>query len=138
LRLSITSLGGVRSGKGTALTDDQVIAMAAVAAARELAGPFGRPLLQLDVETALRSRETAEQPGQFVDPVALGSLFVSIASLAWQVYCDKKKGGDKPTQDTLTRIVRIRRRETSDLSGAEEKIIEIVAGEIIKAAGDEE
>jgi hypothetical protein len=120
------------------LADDLVVTTAAVAAARELAGPLGRPLLQLDVEAALHSRGATEQPVQFTDPVALGSLIVSIATLAWQVYCDKKKEGDKPTRDTLARTVRIWRRESSDLSGAEVKIIEIVAGEIIKAAGDEE
>ncbi len=120
------------------MTDDLVVAKAAVASARELAGPLGRPLLQLDVEAALHSRGATEQPGQFTDPVALGSLIVSIASLAWQVYCDRKREGGKPTRDTLTRTVRIRRRESSDLSGAEIKIIEVVAEEIIKAAGDEE
>jgi hypothetical protein len=132
----ITSWGCV-PGVGMALTDDPVVATAAVAAARELAGPFGRPLLQLDVEATLHSRETTEHPAQFTDPVALGSLIVSIATLAWQVYCDKKKEGDKPTRDMLTRILRLRRQQSSDLSGAEKKIIEIVAEEIIKAAGDE-
>jgi hypothetical protein len=120
------------------LTDDPVAASVAVAAARQLAAQFGLPRLPLDVEAAIRSRGAMEQPEQFIDPVVLGSLIVSIASLAWQVYSDKKKEGSKPTRDTLTRIVRVRRRESGDLTGAEEKIIEVVAAEIIKAVGDDE
>jgi hypothetical protein len=115
-----------------------VVASVAVAAARQLAAEFRLPRLPLDVEAAIRSGGALERPGQFVDPVALGSLVVSVAGLAWQVYRDKKKEGSKLTRDTLTRIVRVQRRESSDLSGAEEKIIEIVAAEVIKMVGDDE
>lgn len=121
------------------MTDDSVVAASiAVTAARQLAAEFRLPLLPLDVEAVIRSGGTAEQPGKFVDPVALGSLIVSIASLAWQVYCNKKKEGSKPTRDTLTRIVRVQRRESGDLTRAEEKIIEVVAVEVLKLAGDDE
>jgi hypothetical protein len=70
-----------------ALTDDPVAASVAVAvaAARRLAAQFGLPQLPLDVKAAIHSRGTMEQPRQFVDPVALASLIVSIAGLAWQV-----------------------------------------------------
>lgn len=120
------------------MTGDPLTASVAMKAARQLAVQFGLPRLPLDVEAALHSREGTPQPGRFVDPVALASLIVSIAGLAWQIYSDKKKEGEKPNRDTLARIVRIRRRESSDLTGAEEKIIEVVAAEIIKAAGDDE
>jgi hypothetical protein len=119
-----------------ALTRDPVTASVAVKAARQLALQFGLPRLPLDVEAALYPREGKPQPGRFVDPVALASLIVSTAGLAWQIYSDKKKEGEKPTRETLARIVRIRRRESSDLTGAEEKIIEVVAAEIIKAGDD--
>ena len=87
---------------------------------------------------AVPSRRDVRPPGQFVDPVALGSLIVSIASLAWQVYCDRKKEGSRTTRYTLAKIVRVRWRESSELTGAEDKIIEVVAAEIIKAAGDDD
>jgi hypothetical protein len=116
---------------------DAVVASAAVAAARQLAAQFGLPRLPLDVEAAISSSTTKGPPGQFVDPVALGSLIVSIAGLAWQVYCNKNDGS-RPTRETLTRTVQVQWRNSSELTGAEHKIIEVVAAEIIKAAGNDE
>lgn len=125
-------------GREWALTDDSVVSSVAVTAARQLAAELRLPRLPLDVEAAIRSGGTGEHPRQFVDPVALGSLIVSIATLAWQVYGDKKKEGSTPTRDTLTGIVRVQRYQGSDLTRAEEKIIEVVAAEVINAAGNEE
>ena len=113
-------------------------ATAAEQAARQLAASFGLPRLPLEVEAVLHARPGAAAPGRFVDPVALAGLIVSTASLAWQIYSDKKKEGEEQTPDTLRRMVLIRRREITDLTGTEEKIIEVVAAEIIKAADDEE
>jgi hypothetical protein len=121
-----------------ALTDDSVVASVTVAAARRLAAELRLPSLPLEVEAAFRSGGTREPPRQFADPVALASLVVSVAALAWQVYCDKKKEGGKPTGDTLITIVRVQQWEHSDLTRAEEKIVEVVAAEIIKAADDED
>lgn len=120
------------------MTDGYVVASVAVAAAEQLAAEFNLPRLPLDVEAAIRGGGAVEQPRQFVDPVALGSLVVSIAGLAWQVYCDKKQEGSKPTRETLTRFVRVQWRESSDLSGVEEKIIEVTAAEVIKVVGNDE
>jgi hypothetical protein len=120
-----------------AVSDDPVATLARVAA-QELASQFGQPGLMADVEEALYARGEKRPPDRFVDPVALGSLVVSIAGLSWQVYRDRKKGESKPTHDTLIRIVRIRRRETSDLTSAEEQIIEVVAAKIIEVDGDDE
>ena len=120
------------------MTGDSVVASAAVAAARRLAAELRLPSLPLEVEAAFRSGGTREQPRQFVDPVALAGLVVSVTNLAWQVYCDKKKEGGKPTRDTLITSVRVQRRERGDVTRAEEKIIEVVTAEIIKAAGDDD
>jgi len=120
------------------LTDDSVVASVAVAAARRLAAELRLPSLPLEVEAVFRSSGTREQPRQFVDPVALASVVVSVATLAWQVYCDKKKEGGRPTRDTLITTVRVQQWERSDLTRAEEKIIEVVAAEIFKAEGDDD
>lgn len=118
------------------MTDDP--AAVATAAARQLAAQFGQPRLLLDVQAAIRSRGAFEQPRQFADPVALASLIVSIAGVAWQIYSDKKKEGEKPTREMLIRAVRVRQRESSELTGAEEKIIEVVVAEIVQVADDDE
>jgi hypothetical protein len=120
-----------------ALTDEPVVASVAVAAAERLATELGQPRLLSYVQAAISSTGTGEQARQFVDPLALGSLIVSIAGLAWQIYSDRKKEGSAPTRETLTRIVCIQRRGSSNLSRAEETIIEAVSAEVIKAAGDD-
>ena len=114
------------------------IALAARAAARELGPQLGRPQLEADVDAVLFSAGAPQSPSQFIDPVALGSLIVSIAGLAWQVYRDQKKDGSKPTHKVLARMIRLHYRESGDLTGAEEKIIEIVTDEILKSVEDDE
>jgi len=115
---------------------DPVVAAAARATARELRPQFGARV-EADVEAALYSGGEDQPPAQFFDPVALGGLIVAIATLAYQVYSDRKKEGHKPARETLARAVRVERRTYSDLTGAEEKIIEIVSAEIITLGEDE-
>jgi hypothetical protein len=115
---------------------DEVVTAAARAAARELAPQYGARV-EADVEAALYSAGKSEPPPQFFDPIALGGLIVAIATLAYQVYSDRKKDGHKPSKDTVARAVRVERRKYSDLTAAEEKIIEIVSAEII-TSGDYE
>jgi hypothetical protein len=118
--------------------NDDPVATAARAAAATLASRLEQPGLPIDVEAALYARGEERRPNQFFDPVALGSLIVSIAALAWQVYSDRKKEGSTPTQETLTRIIRVRRRESSDPVDGENEIIELVAAEIIRPVGGAE
>lgn len=118
---------------------DLAVASAARAAAERLGAQLGRPGLEVEVETALH--RSGAEPGQdrYVDFVALGSLTVSIAALAYQIYNDQKKQhGRTPSHSTLVRIIRARRQETSDLMAAEETIIEVVASEIIQVASEDE
>jgi hypothetical protein len=111
---------------------DKPVAVAARAAARQLTGLYG-PRLEVDVEAALYGGEAAP-PEQYLDLVALGGLIVAVAQFAYQVYCDHKKDGRKPDREQVTRAVRIERRKYTDLTRAEEQIIEIVTTEVIKAA----
>jgi hypothetical protein len=54
------------------------------AAAHRLVAEHG-PGLVTDVEAALHARGSAQRPEQYLDPVSLGSLIVSVATLAWTV-----------------------------------------------------
>ena len=47
-----------------------------------------------EVDAALAAHDSREGPSQYVDPVALASLIVGIASLAWNVYTDLRKHTD--------------------------------------------
>ena len=75
---------------------DSAVRYAARATARRLAPQYGAEL-KAQVEAALRASEGGESPDQFtLDPVALGSLIVSAASLAWTVYTDLRSRAPKP------------------------------------------
>jgi hypothetical protein len=43
------------------------------------------------VEDALRAPGREQRPEQYFDPITLGGLIVSIATLAWNAYTDLKK-----------------------------------------------
>jgi hypothetical protein len=109
------------------------VASAARAAASEFSAQQG-PGLAADLEAALHARDSERAPTRFGDPVALAGLIVSIASLAWQIYSDRVKKAEKPTHEVLAREVRIAQRTRTEVTGTEEKIIEIVATEIIRAS----
>jgi hypothetical protein len=52
--------------------------------------------LAAEVEAALAARDPALPPPQYLDPVSLASLIVSIAGLAWTVYTDLRKRTSHP------------------------------------------
>jgi uncharacterized membrane protein YebE (DUF533 family) len=111
---------------------------AARLAARELAGEFG-PRVEADAESALLARGTGQPSEQFADLVAVGSLIVAIAALAWQVYRDLKTDQHRTTPEVLARATRVEmrtRNASGNLATVEEKIIVITAAEIIRADTD--
>lgn len=109
---------------------------AARAAAEQLAADYG-PGLAADVEAALYAEGTAQRPGQYIDPVSVGSLIVAIATLAWTVYSGLRKKTPEPAPGVVARHVRAELREHSGTSQQEtERITEIVVTEIIQAARD--
>lgn len=117
------------------MTDDPVAA-AARATAGHLAGQHG-PGLAAEVEVALHARGTGHRPEQYFDPVSLGSLIVSIASLAWTIYSSVKTKTPNQAPHVLARAVRVELRTRGESAPeSQDKIIEVVATEIIKAAGD--
>ena len=82
-------------------------ANAARATAAILASELG-PNLPAEVEAALAARDTRDRPDRYLDPVSLASLIVSIASLAWTIYNDRRKHTpEPPPADSVARQVRI-------------------------------
>jgi hypothetical protein len=129
-----------------AMNDDvpDVVATVARSAARKLAGPLARPGLEMDVVAALYSRDSDRAADRYADPVEIGGLIVSIASLAWQIYSDRRKKGEKTDHKVLIQVL-INRQEDEHLNSTrestrestQEKIIQVVAGEVIdRADGD--
>ena len=87
-----------------------------VARASAILAPDLGPHLPAEVEAALAARDTRHRPGQYLDPVSLASLIVSIASLAWTIYNDRRtRNPEPPPPDSIARQVRITLRD-QDLS----------------------
>jgi hypothetical protein len=110
---------------------DPVVAEAAQAAAKQLVPQYGARV-EAEVEAALYGPGEAQPPSQYIDPVSLGILIVAVATLAYQIYSDRKKEGKNPTKDALATGVRVERRREVDLTATELKIIEIVSAEIVQ------
>ena len=111
------------------------VAIAARAAAQQLEDEAGSGLMT-EVEAILATRESQSAPPQYVDPVALATLIVAIAGLAWTVYSDLRKRTAKPSAEVIARTVRVIRRDQGQ-DDAPEHVIEVVVTEAIRAAGQE-
>jgi hypothetical protein len=121
--------------KGGMMTDD-IVATIARATADQLAPELGARL-PIEVEAALYSGGYDDgQPTQYFDVMGVGGLIVSLAQLAWSIYDGyRKKGQQPPTAPVLAREVRVKQREMTHVDGTQEKIIEYVVIETLKAAG---
>jgi hypothetical protein len=108
---------------------------AARAAALILAVDLG-PRLPAEVEAALAARAMRQRANRFLDPISLGGLIVSIATLVWTVYTDQRKHTPEPPAESVTRQVRITLRDQDlPLPGDADRIIEVIATEVISRAG---
>ena len=107
------------------------------AAARRLAASQDDPELIADVERALQGRNSDRGPDQYFDPVSLGGLIVSIATLAWTVYSDLRKRTPKPPNDLVARTVRVRLQEAELEPAQRDRIVEIVVEETARAVDEE-
>ena len=112
------------------------VGSAARAAAQQLQAEAGLGLMA-EVEAVLATRESPSAPPQYVDPVALASLIVAIASLAWTVYTDLRKRTAQPAAEVVARTVRVTRRDQGR-TDAPDHIVEVVVTETIRAAADQE
>lgn len=110
------------------------VAAAARHAAAVLATDLG-PGLPAEVEVVLDARESRQRPDRFLDPVSLASLIVSIATLAWTIYNDKRTGASSPPPESIARQVRLSfQDQDSTLPPETERITEIIATEVIRQA----
>jgi hypothetical protein len=93
------------------------------------------PRLQADVERALAHRDTLQRPDQYLDPISLGALIVSVASLAWTIYQDLKKKTRAPSPEVVARTVRIQLEDPHGLDSQQrDRIIDITVAETIQAS----
>ncbi|MGH3374269.1 MAG: hypothetical protein ACRDP6_05990 [Actinoallomurus sp.] len=100
--------------------------------AAEGARAAGRRLgLVAEVEAALHAQ--GGRPGQYVDPVAVASLIVSAAALAWTVYADLRKKTDKPSPDVVTRTVTTQLRRSQTITGDQEETVTVTVQETLRA-----
>ncbi|WP_058043085.1 hypothetical protein [Streptomyces roseifaciens] len=125
----------------TAATDNPAD-RGARAAARRMAATHGTQL-EAQVEAALHARgagaDARAEQYLDVDPVALGSLIVSVASLSWSVYQDLRTRTPSPSRSVIARRVRIELPADGG-TGPEERdrIIDIVVEEVTRDAEDGE
>ena len=112
------------------------VGIAARAAAQHLQAEAG-PGLVAEVEAVLATRESPSAPPQYADPIALASLIVAIASLAWTVYTDLRKRTARPTADVVARTVRVIRHDQGQ-ADAPDRIVEVVVTETIRTAAAQE
>jgi hypothetical protein len=118
---------------------DIAVRRTARAAARRLAAEID-PDIKTTVETALRDRAADGRPERYgADPVALGSLLVSAAALAWTIYRDLRGKTPEPTRRTVGQRVRLELPVTDPVPSAQrDRIIEVVVEEIVQDAEEDE
>ena len=113
------------------------VATGARAAAQRLTPEYG-PRLALDVEAALRARRLPQPPQYDLDPVSLGSLVVSVATLVWTIYADLRKGDTPdPAPDKVAHTVRIELRDLGEAGPiAHPLLVDVTITETIEAIED--
>jgi hypothetical protein len=112
------------------------VAIAARAAAQRLQAEAG-PGLAAEVEAVLATRDSPSAPPQYVDPVALATLIVAIATLAWTVYADLKKRTAAPPADVVARTIRVTHHDQGQ-TDVPDHIIEVIVTETLRAAAGQE
>jgi hypothetical protein len=106
------------------------IGRSARAAARRLAETHGAAL-EPQVEAALYARAHDQRPTQYLDPIALGSLIVSVATLAWTMIIDIRRKALHPTREDVALRVKAE-LDINDPSADE--VIDVVVDETLKDA----
>jgi hypothetical protein len=118
---------------------NNAVAAVARATAAEMAPSHG-PRLTAAVEAAIQADDGHPEhktPGQYIDPIALGALIVSIAQFGYQVYTDRKDRGQPPTREAIAQAIRIERRKHSELTGEETEVIDIISAKVIEQGGNQ-
>jgi hypothetical protein len=111
------------------------VEVGARAAAARLVADTGTKL-PADVERALADRDKIQPPDQYLDPISLGALIVSVASLAWTIYKDLRKQTPSPSPEVIARTVRVQLEAPPQGldSDQRDRIIDITVEETINAS----
>jgi hypothetical protein len=113
------------------VTDYQV-ARAARAAAQRLASVHS-PGLDAQVEAALHAECTDQPAEQYLDPVSVSSLIVSVAALSWTIYKDLRSNAFKPARDVIAHRVRVELPVSDQIPPSErDRVIAVVVEEVVK------
>ena len=110
------------------------VAGAARTAATILAPELGRNL-PVEVEAALAARAGDQRPHHYLNVISLGSLTVSVATLAWTIYNDQRTRiqGQRLEADAIARQIRSTLHDQDiPLPAGADRITEVVATEIIR------
>ena len=126
------------------MSDVTEIAAIARRAADRLAEGVGKALRD-DVERELARDPLEEQSKRIFDPISLGALIVSLASIGWTVYRDLKKDREAAKTDRQgmeSRVATLLREEDSFAAGRlppgitadqQSLVITTIAAEIVAA-----
>jgi hypothetical protein len=102
-----------------------------LAAATRLAAQ-GEAQAELEVAAALAAGPNNRRD-HYIDPISLGALIVSVATLAWQVYTDLKARNVNPSREVVARKIRIQLEDSDRPTTSDDaKVIDIVVDETIK------
>ncbi len=113
---------------------NQSIADASRAAGARLADELDAGL-PASVEAALHAPPDAP-PQRYADPVALGTLIVAVAQLAWSVWTERRRAAPEPPPAVVERAVRIELRDTAALDPAlRDRVVAVVVDELMRADG---
>jgi len=107
----------------------EVVGEVSRATAQRLVGELG-PELALHVEAALDRRRGGSPPQQFFDPVSLGGVVVSAATLAWTIVNDRKSRAAGVKRELVTRRVRVELKTDEGVTVEQrDRIIDVVVDE---------
>jgi hypothetical protein len=103
------------------------------AAAGRLSARYGSGLPS-EVEVVLLEAESVGESSQYIDPISLASLIVSVASLAWSICSEQRANGFDLAVKDLIKAVRTALRNPDDTRLVPQpEIIEVVVTEIDRA-----
>jgi hypothetical protein len=111
---------------------DDPVGEIARAAAERLTPEYGE-WLGAEVEAALYARVRTRGAEQYViDPVALGTLIVAIATLAWTIYSDLRKKKPEVVPEVAERELRVELRRFGAGGPERDRVDEIIVTEIVR------
>jgi hypothetical protein len=100
------------------------VAEIAWASTAVLTSEFG-PSTEIEVAAALNARRRRDNT-RYYDPVAIGSLIVSIAAFAWQVYTDHRNRESNSPREASEQVLRTEIRREFEITPAIVRITEVV------------